>query len=332
MTKYQWDIQKIRKLRDDINKNEKTINNADLYEAAKEVYQMLLETYNINKICSIEEDPIYEETEYNFFKYINMEALDIISELNIKNLKTKKNLHLNQRIYLNNDQLIELVREAIRLIPDKSLNLSFDKYFDPKNHLVNIQHIKYPLDTYGTTINDFVNNINYINLYRTNSLYDIFSTFHEFFHAHIRSYEKYNYSTSKKVIYGETEGYFANFLIYHLINNLNIDKNLLLFKIQYDFNCILDNLKLLSIYNKSLKESCESDIFGDILGSIEHSISYLCGLDLFYIYQNDPEKALHALYNIPNLKGENIKQELLKNEITFFEDNCKNLKKLYKAI
>ena len=202
MAKYQWDIYKLRKLRDLALNNKEITNNKDLFDAVKDLYSLLFQDYNINKIYNLNEEDFYESIAEDLLTYTNIEAATIAKDLskNVKNIKTKENKLQNLRIFLNNDQLIDLTRELIRLIPSKNINLAFDEYFNPKNNLINIQYAKYPTEIYGNTIIDFTNNIGYINIFRQNTLIDIITTFHEFFHIYLRKNENYNYIYSKKVI------------------------------------------------------------------------------------------------------------------------------------
>ena len=335
MTKYQWDINKIRKLKQDCINNTQLLNNKKLFNSQQEFYDILIKFYMFDKLYTYMEYNETDEPIDDEFFIPNIEALNIIEKLNqnINNLQDKQNPYLNQRIFLNNNELIELVREFVNLIPSKELNASFDKFFNPKNHFVNINYTKIPFGIHGITKTDYINKICYSGILRENSLNDIITVFHEFFHMHIRNNESYDFFETNKVIYGEVEGCFANFLINNLSNQLGIDKDLFLFSIYDEFNYILESLNKLYIYKKIL-DLKKHKIYSNnwIYEMTNDSISYLTALDLFYLYEKDPEKALYNLFNIPNLSGENIEKELIQNDISFFEDNCKNLKRLYKSL
>lgn len=334
MTKYQWDINKIRQLKQQSLEKKEIFNNSLLFNSYQDFCHTLLSFYRLDKCNSNniydEEDEYFDDDEI-IDTNINTDGLNIIYELNptIKNIKLKESTYLNQKIFMNNDELIELVRELVKLIPNKELKRSFDEYFNPKNHLVNIQYINYPIGVLGITRNDFINKICYASILRQNSLNDIIVTFHEFFHMYFRKNEPYNFFETPKMILGEVEGCFANLLINRLSNQLDIDKNLFLYSEYNEFNYIVHTLNTLNELTK--KDSLFLSNF-DINEMINDSISYLTALDLVYLYQKDPEKAFYRLSSITKLSGENIKKDLSKNDITFFEDKCKNLKKLYKTL
>lgn len=335
MTKYKWDMQKIRQLKQECITNPQILNDKYLFNSQQEFCDILMKFYSINKPYNfIQTEDDEEIINIDDFK-INVEALNIIENLNkeLNNIKEKNNPYYNERIFLNNDQLIELVREMVYLIPSNDLKKSFDTFFNPKNHLINIDYKRFPIELHGITKTDYVNKICYAGILRENSLNDIITILHEFFHMWIRDNEEYNFFKTKKVIYGEVEGCFANILVNQLSNQLGIDKDLFLYSIYDEFNYTVSCLDSLHNYTYTLKTKKEKICSNDFVWQVTNdSMSYLIALDLYYLYQTDPEKALFILLNIPNLTGENIKKELENNNITFYQDNYKNLKRLYKTL
>ena len=194
MTKYQWDINKIRHLKQEILEKEEIFSNKLLLNCYQNFCHMLLSCYRLDKYYNTETN-YTDEADLCNQVILNTEGLNIIYKLNqnIKNIELKEIPYLNQKIFLNNDELIELVREMINLIPNTELKISFDEYFNPKNHLVNIQYVNFPVGLFGITRNDFINKICYASIFRQNSLNDIIAIFHEFFHMHFRKNEVYNY-------------------------------------------------------------------------------------------------------------------------------------------
>lgn len=67
--------------------------------------------------------------------------------------------------------------------------------------------------------------------------------------------------------------------------------------------------------------------------NIKYILGYLIGIDLYYIYEKDPEFAFYLLKNTRYMKCEDDVIGLLRrNHITFMDDEFENLKKYIKKI
>ena len=93
MTKYKWDIQKIRKLKQECITNPQILNNKQLFNSQQEFCDILMKFYSINKPYNFIETE-YDEEIINIDDFkINVEALNIIESLNkeLNNIKEKNN-------------------------------------------------------------------------------------------------------------------------------------------------------------------------------------------------------------------------------------------------
>ena len=331
MNKYRWNINEIRTQMEKDLKNPDILENKDLLNYTKSVYNILFCLYDIYRSNSFNEKNNLDETEEPC--YINNEAFSIMYNQIINDVSKIKEIDFNQSkiiINFNNDELIEIVEEFIKQIPDKNLLKYFKEYFNPNNNFINIIYKKYNIiDANGICISNFNNKKAYTCILRENSTIDILVVLHEFFHAYLRKEEIYNFQSQPNSIYAETEGYFANILANYLSKKI-IGKYMFDKVIYGDFNNILVNSKYFKIINNESTSS--NDNLSFIKEILDESFSYLSAIDLFYLYKIDPEKALFFIKKIPSLTGQNIRSELLENNITFLEDNCKNFKTLSKEL
>ena len=65
---------------------------------------------------------------------------------------------------------------------------------------------------------------------------------------------------------------------------------------------------------------------------IKYLVSYLINLDLEKIYNKDKERGFYDFEQVCKISGDNIFSKLRKNNITFMDDEFKNLEKKIKKI
>lgn len=323
MNKYRWDIKNIRNQMNTDIRNISAINNQCLLNDTKNFYETLFSAYDINRFISCCTDYDDEPYEYNFH-ILNHEALTLLkSKLNmINNIDAIDTDYYKLALRLSNDDIVNIAEEIIAQIPCKEILNEFKKLFYSSNQ-VNIVFNKYNINQiHGICAIDFNNNIPYISIFRDNSVLDILCIIHEFFHSYIRKYEDNNFNKSPSSIYCESEGYFANFITDYLSKKI-FKETLFDQTIYSDFNnFIVTGQTIMSNY---IDDNEKGELISD-------TFSYLVGLDLFSMYEKDPEKALFYLKKIPSLTGNNIEKELLSSEITFVNDEFKSVRKLEKKL
>lgn len=96
------------------------------------------------------------------------------------------------------------------------------------------------------------------------------------------------------------------------------------------FHKLIASYQLPNITSEEQLKLCLSSNYAE---TINYSLAYLAGLDLYKIYKNDPELAIYLLQNIRYAKEEqNVIQLLRRNHITFMNDGYQNLKDHVKQV
>lgn len=323
MNKYRWNIKDIRNQMNMDLKNPNILNNQDLLSSTKAFYETLFSAYDINRTVSCYTD--YDDESYEYkFPNLNSDALVLLKNKlgKINNIDVIDTNYYKLAIKLSNDDIISIAEEIIAQIPSKEILNEFKKLFYSSNQ-TNIVFNKYNINPiHGICTVDFNNNIPYIAIFRNNSVIDILCIIHEFFHSYIRKYENSNFNKSPSNIYCESEGYFANFITDYLSKKI-FKEDLFSQTIYCDFNNFVVTAK--TIMSNYIDDNEKGELVSD-------AFSYLVGLDLFSIYEKDPEKALFYLKKISSLTGNNIEKELLNNEMTFINDEFKNIKRIMKKL
>lgn len=260
------------------------------------------------------------------------------------------------KICSTNEEVIYITRDFIKKYIPTSFHQSFDFLFHSSQKENRLQLSYSPgIATYGgiTYIDPFFKE-KYIYVARKNNLLDLGITPHEALHYLITDFDDYKTENYNTYYLLEVEGSFANILFGDYFYNHSIEfKNYFnLYQLQtYESqicdlvigNALLDSLTekgrfRMNKFNKQLevydiipfinkKEVMEyMTIPMDI--NMKYSLGFLTAIDLFYIYQKDPEFSFYLLKNIHFIKEENDVIGLLRrNHITFMDDGYENLKK-----
>lgn len=343
MKKFVWDIEKIREIQKSLD-NSEIKKNSNLYEELKEVYKILLSSYKKNNYNDFQLDEYLPSNFKEYFleeilPFINMEALLILEKIKpkIKNCKPFQQACYEAKIKFNNEELFEIISMFFKSIPNKELYNSFLELTDYKKGLINIQYVKDSNNCHGFCIVDSYNHIPYINVLRNNTALDLAALFHEIFHMIVRCNETPNHINSKSTIYDEVEGYFSNLLICDLAIQNGFENRYFDFITTNDLLSSILSLQYIDgtiSFIKNIENNPNIDEFVNpyIGEDISTAFSYLCALDFYNLYKNDPEGTINNILKLASLKGENIQDELSNIGISFFDDNCTNLKNHYYKI
>lgn len=368
MGTFKWDYKEIL---DNIKKLEELLKvdstNKELISGFLENYKkmlMLINNKNINKVSfniyNFDEDKITVNDIIESAKsYYNQELLPLIAPLFecydiIKSESIKRNL-FNYKIRLSNKDLISFTNMFFK---SETPNQIFYKYISAfNNNFININYINSLEPIRGFTLFDPFLEKKYVSITRNNTLLDLGVIPHEMFHYIINDYDSGIKSNEICDLLSEVDGCFAdilyaNYHLNHAIYNKDFFKNHTLYSLDYIVGVIAIRTLLINsldennrvnkdVFNKKLKENnvnaeiSEDEYLlffkdtGDYL--IRYGIGYLAGLDIFYNYQIDRNKALEALINIRNCRETNDILKLFRdNGITFMDDGYKNLKKYLK--
>ena len=340
MSKYTWNIKKLIEIKEKLNIN--NFNSIEEFEEISNVYDLLINSYIKDTFEEyIEYDEINQLDYYkNLIKpYLNKQAYEILSTLNdyLNENKLFINRGPTEKIKMSNSDIFELMNIVFKQIPNKNLYNSFRKVSDTTRNLINIKYSKNTNQTYGATYIDSYNHIPYATIYRNNTSIDLVTTFHEIFHMIVRENEETHFSYKPKTIYKETEGYFANLILGDILTDIGLTKDFR--KIQVaDLMSTRDALYGISsskaFINSVDNEQSTKNLYIDdyLLDDIDIAFSYLTALDLYNLYQKDPEKVIDIILNLTKLNGENPKVELENMGITFHKDGCTNYKNHYEKI
>ena len=368
MEKFRWNY---KELLDNIKKLEELSkidnNNKELITGFLENYKkmlMLINNKNINKVSfniySFDEDKITVNDIIESAKsYYNQELLPLIAPLFecydiIKNESIKRRLS-NYRIKLSNKDLIGFTTTFFKT---ETPNQIFYKYISAfNNKFININYINNLEPIRGFTLFDPFLEKKYVSITRNNTRLDLGVIPHEMFHYIINEYDSGIKNNEICDLLSEVDGCFAdilyaNFHLNHAIHNKDFFKNHTIYSLDYIVGIIAIRTLLINsldennrvnkeVFNRKLIENNakveidEEDYLlffrdtGDYL--IRYGIGYLAGLDIFYNYQEDRNKALEALINIRNCREtEDVIKLFRDNGITFMDDGYKNLKKYLK--
>lgn len=211
---------------------------------------------------------------------------------------------------------------------------------------------------HGITFTDYVLLKKYVLALRNNTIQDLVTLPHEIFHTIFNDYNEETFFNSLYYTH-EIEGSFANFLVtdFYLKEMPDFGRELMAYFL-YDYQENIKSLlygiyylasltekfhfrenkfhKLIASYqlpNITSEEQLKLCLSSNYAETINYSLAYLAGLDLYKIYINDPELAIYLLQNIRYAKEEqNVIQLLRRNHITFMNDGYQNLKDHVKQI
>ena len=260
---------------------------------------------------------------------------------------------INKRIKISNDELVNTILDFLEKMTFKPLDDIFMEIID--NNSLNINYSKYLDNYYGRYYSNILEDNKYIEVIRSNRMIDYVTLVHEVFHY---IYDSDIYGVND-IILGEVESYFAELLFSKYYRKYHDDKEVVFDADIVDsistginslcvgdavYNSVSNNYsfrlnkanKLLNKYGiigYDSKKDMLNDINDDIETDIRVSLGSLVAIDLANIYDKDPEKSFHLLYNIKcGSYKKSLKQILKKNEMTFMDDGCENYKKLVNNI
>ena len=257
----------------------------------------------------------------------------------------------------NNDELVTVTLDFFSKMTTPDIYKKVKELFENK-HFLNISYYKEMNPFPGVTFIDGILKKKYVAISRANEVLDLTHLAHELFHNIFSDYEVKTLFEHKTFYLTEVEGMLANILFgeyfkkYIGSNDDEIDNDLVKNYYLEGFNSEITDLvirngiihsidsksklrlsklnKYISLYN--IPDITEINNLIPHLNTpqdtnITYALSYLVALDLLYIYMRDREQAFYLLKNFRYIKDEDdIISLLRRNDITFFEDDYKNLK------
>lgn len=386
MTHYHWDLQriktKINKLEEKIADLEETSNDKeneyviDYLIRTKNFYHYLLSCYNISKISNfVYDSPFYaspleeakmmdeeqEEKKLDTFlsnPYYIPKSLITVSTNGLKYADGYWDIDGDSpSLYIDNQELLEVFDDFIHEMGCPALYHRIQQ--EKSNIELNIQkRPKYFYSTYGCCYGDSLFNDKYINLFRDNTIQDISTLAHEFFHA-FYSNLSFRYTYHNELCYfSELEGMFAQVLVAEYYRKLGQEENAYFIDVIELDDYILRNFQLnlgfllakkdrkitLNELNRDLSKKNIQITFTDKKKAFEylnesasklliHNLSYLASLDLFELYLQDREKAFVKLEKIKELDyHRHLIRFSKENGFTFMEKDCPSLQKHLKRL
>lgn len=266
-------------------------------------------------------------------------------------------------IVASNDKVVEITRDFMRKYIPKPLLKNWDFLFPLENcttsNVLQICYSRVQSSYGGITMIDPRFKQKYIYIARKNNLLDLGILPHESLHYLILDVDDCTIENYNTWYLQEVEGSFADILFgdyfYHnsiefrnyfnqyrlqmhdseisdlVINNAFIDS--LTEKGRFRMNKLNKALEIYEIMPFQSKEELMDYMTVPMDINMKYSLGFLVAIDLFYIYQKDPEFSFYLLKNIRFLKEENNIAKLLRqNHITFMDDGYENLKKYVKKI
>lgn len=285
--------------------------------------------------------------------FIQKSILDTLEDF--KRIEDSKKKYKLPPFKVSKQQLIEMSSEFYKKLPNKTYHKLFLEYTNHNNHLLYLQKSKNK-KIFGETIATFTPTYRpYFFISLTNTLNDFITLNHEIAHGIFLKNDP-NCSKKKPHFYlTELEGIFFDFLSWKYIEDQKWIDKITLEKIEEDkvksmrnalYNFFLMNQSINSLkrgyrilignIQKNLKQrnlpiDINREILADVLKESPtttalYLFSALVSLDLENIFDKDPEYAFFLFEKIRINKTVPFFDNLRKNEITFFEDDYKNLK------
>lgn len=367
MAKYQWDYQNIRENRNTLQQ----MYHKELDIVKKQNIKEIIEMYDSMQTLIYKSADVFNDDDYVFndiddflndrclsYKNNDKDIINILlqSFLPLREVYKQENNPIDTPIIATNEDLVTITQDFInKMIPVNMRQV----FIDSLNTKGNIQFSKNNITDYGgVTLFDPFLKEKYIYIVRENTLIDTIKLPHELFHYVFCDYDIFTPIYYNTYYLTEIEGGFANILFgdYYYqratINNNFFNQSFL--KLYYDQistivtnNALLDSLnkdkvrlnklnKYLSYFDLPTFQNIDEIV--DYLSTpleilIKYTLGYLVAIDLYTIYQNDPEEAFYLLKNLKYAKKENNIISLFRNNhITFMDDGYENLKKYTKKI
>ena len=295
------------------------------------------------------EDLSFEEENYNLKKNIFKDIKNILNVLYFYNALYKNNKYDLYPVngYFTNkfkyDDLLYLTNEFYKTIDPELYNI-FEKQFNKRYR--NFRFSKDLSENQGYSgMSYYVKDLDetLIEVEKKKEYDNLLTIIHEYGHAISFNYLKDDPDTYARDVYCEIESTFMELIAMDYFAKLNEFKNDNSEQRNRFFNSfILDNDRILTTYNMTvifklyleffdninykeyksivrklmnLKNKDFNNLFSsDILSSLKYSLSTFVSLELYHIYQTDPDKAFYLYKKILSLKD--------KTPITF--DNSLN--------
>lgn len=370
--RYQWDLYELRnklqilaadyQIAENDQKKKEVLNFISMYE---ELLQSVIRKKNEKKDLlddSIEYQDFHDFTheQISSYKANDPTTLNLILQ---SYLPFKENYRTNCplpdiNISITNDEVITVAKDFFQKYVPTPIKKKLDSIFTEPN-LLQISYSTMEETAAGLTVLDSYFQKKYIFVARKNRLLDLTILPHECFHYLIIDFgddraEDYNTYYLREVegsfadiLFGdyfyqqglEFHNYFNQYLLQHfemqisdlVISNAFID--FLTDKGRFRMNKFNKTLEVYDIVPFQDREEIMNYMTTPMDINMKYALGYLVAIDLFYIYQKDPEFSFYLLKNIHYMKEENdIIGILRRNHITFMDDGYENLKKYVKKI
>lgn len=366
---YCWDIEKIRKHRQDIKdilRKNSTLTKKqkeDLKDEIKDLTELELSLFPNRKRFSfpkiekyIVKNHLLPLSTYNDYfdipEDIRNVILDAISYFQ-NFYYTYDSIEL-PHIELSNQELVDMSDDFFQWLPNKKYLKLYRKYTNPDNHLLNFFPYSDSSDFGETSLFYYPIYTPYFSIYRNNTINDFVTLNHEIAHGIFSTNDDF-YAYQPSYYLGELEGMFFNFLSSEYFKQKRGDRIIEKFYFVNSYFCFMtfylthlaiylsQNRKKISvdsIQEKIIQDELRFSFDKSILEAIlledstvvsGYSFSYLISLDLEAIYEQDPEYAFYLLERIRNNKTNDIFKNLRENKITFMNDGYQNLQKKMKT-
>lgn len=369
--KYKWDLNELRNnqktlenlynsVEDDLKKQE-ILAFINLYKSMIDlvIKKEKKENYLLND--DIEETNIKDLIENQIYEYqtTDISLLNSIIQSYIP-FKSVHPIDFELReipVITTNEEIITITKDFFHKMTPPYIEKNFLSILNSKG--IHFDYSKENNGYSGITLLDTILKNKYIYILRNNLLIDLVTLPHESFHNIMLDY-KHDIATNFNTYYTfEIEGGFANILFGdYFYKNAIQHKN---FFNEYFVEIFNSNLTSIVVRNSFLESVTEKNHFrlnkfnkmistygietfseeSEILDfmitpldiDMKYSLAFLTAIDLYYIYQKDPDLAFYLLKNIRYITHENDVLGLLRrNHITFMDDDYKNLKQYIKKI
>ena len=372
MAKYQWDLNELRnniKTLQHYYSTETNEDNRKMFLNYMEMYKIMImmvtknkndnnEILNDNLECADIDSLIDEQVLSYQDNDLNIINILLQSYLPFRDVYIPNYSLTNIPLIATNQDLIDVTNDFFKKMLPSNLAKEFEKGIIDNNS-IQFSYVKRNDSYSGVTLFDSVLKNKYIYVSRTNMLIDLVTLSHEAFHYFLNDFDVHLITNYNMYYTTEIEGGFANILFGDYFYNNAVDNrnyfNQFFLEVYHDGisqlvvrNCFLDAIKenkklRMNKFNKTLgifdlipfnNEQEVLEYFTDPLEiNIKYTLGYLVAIDLYYIYQKDPELAFYLLKNIRFIKQENDMINILRrNHITFMDDGYENFKKYIKKI
>ena len=279
MSKYEWDLDYLYKMREDLKKMAENTNDpreSEELSFARDTYSCLIGYYD-NRINDSNREESDDDFDYDFnsitvSSFINntlrkieptkiafiLEAFEIAKKYIMPMTKQEKTLYPYDR--MTNDDLVNITNQIYQSIPNKDFYNAFKEIIDSNKHLLHIKNSKkIPLSKLGLTIVDTYNHIPYAIVARNNSIEDILTLTHECAHMILNKNYSSNYFETKQSVYGEVEGYFMELLANTYLQNIGFPESVLNSYLTFDLQNYINQMVSTFIAKTIIENTDEQD-------------------------------------------------------------------------